>query len=276
MASGLRYARPMTSPVNIERRRLHRGRRCSRRSTAARARLPERVALLGRQRQRRLDRRRQRSGIAGRHAPAGDAMLHRLDRPAEIGGDHRPAHRLRLDHHPAERLGLRRGVHDDIGQHQRRRHVVALAGEAQPVGNAQRLGLTDQARGVAPAPLVRSHQHAAHVAPRHPRQRLDQHRLPLPAGQPARAAARPAHHPAAATPAPAAPSDRRDTAAGSNTAGIDAARDDPDARGIDPVARHDQLGDEAACRDHPLALRHHRVVAALERQVLAIGRRGRW
>ena len=73
-------------------------------------------------------------------------MLHRLHRAAEIGGDHRPPHRLRLDHHAAERLGLRRGVHHDIGQHQRRRHVVALADETQPVGDAQRLGLTDQAR----------------------------------------------------------------------------------------------------------------------------------
>ena len=67
-------------------------------------------------------------------------VLDRLDRTAMIGRDHRPRHRLRLDHHPAERLRLGRGVNDQIGQHQRRRHVVALAGEAQPTGDAEPLG----------------------------------------------------------------------------------------------------------------------------------------
>ena len=172
--------------------------------------------------------------------------------------------------------GSRGGVHDDVRQHQRRRHVVALADQAQPVGNAERLGLTDQPLGVAAAALVRPDQHAAHVAPGHARERLDQHRLPLPARSAAPAAARPSapsgsRH-ACASRAIRSPDDRVRI----EHRRIDAARNDPDARRIGPVARHDQLGDEAAGRDHPLALRHHRVVAALERQVLAVGRRGRW
>ena len=162
-------------------------------------------------------------------------------------------------------------MHHDVGQHQRRRHVVALAGETQPIGDTQRLGLTDQARRIAFAPLVRAHQHAAHIAPRHPGQCLDQHRLALPARQPAGQQQRPAHHPAAATPAPAAPSDRPTrrpdrTRAGSTPRGMTRMR-----VGSVPWRATIMLGDEAAGRDHPLALRHHRVVAALERQVLAVG-----
>ena len=70
-----------------------------------------------------------------------------------------------------------------IGQHQRRRHVVALPDQPQPVRHAQPLRLAHQPFGVAPPPLVGADQHAPHIPPRQPRQRVDQHRLALPAGQ---------------------------------------------------------------------------------------------
>ena len=51
---------------------------------------------------------------------------------------------------------------------------------------------------------------------------------------------------------------------------IDAARNDPDPRRIDLVLPAYHLGDVMAGGDHDLAFGHDRVVAALERQVLAV------
>ena len=144
-----------------------------------RGRRTQGAACVRRQRQHTLDRRGQRGGVAGRHAQPGDLVLDRLHRAAEIGGDHRARHRLRLDHHAAERLGLGRGVHHHVRQLQRRRHVVALADQAHPVGDAQRLRLAHQRGGVATAALVGADQHGNRVAARQPGQRRDQHPWPF-------------------------------------------------------------------------------------------------
>ena len=52
---------------------------------------------------------------------------------------------------------------DDVRQFQRRRHIVALARQAQPAGNAQGFCLAKHGGGIAPAPLIGSHEDAEHV-----------------------------------------------------------------------------------------------------------------
>ncbi len=206
----------------------------------------------------------QRRGVARRDAPAGAAGLHRLHRAAVVGRDHRAAHRLRLDHHAAERLGLDGGVDDDIGEHEGGRHVVAVADDAQIDAPAPRRLLQFAGEGFVLGGLA--HQHADRVAPG---QRLDEDRLALPAREP------PGQHdhrpPPRQPPLPRqrAHPFRRDRSSVEQRR-IDAAMDHPDALGGDPVAAFQQVRDEAADRDHPLAARHYRVVLALAREI-AVG-----
>ena len=197
-------------------------------------------------------------------------MLDRLDRGAQVGRDHGPAHGLCLDHHAAERFRLGRGMDDHVGQHQRRWHIMAFTHQTQPVGNAQRFGLADQAGGIAPSPLVRSHQHATHIAAGQARQRLDQHRLSLPTRQPP--GQQHDRGPVGQPPIQCQPRHpmTRDRAWIEHR-GVNAAWNDPDPRGVSAMLPVDQVSDEAAGHDHPLAVRHDRVVAALERQVLVVG-----
>ena len=253
MASGHTLRKSHDLPVNVERRRLHRGDRAA---AAARPRAPGAPSAsrcsAGSASAASIAAASAAGSPGGTRQPVTPCSTVSTGPPRSEAITGRPIACASITTRP-NASGSRGGMHDDVRQHQRRRHVVALAGETQPIGDAQRLGLTDQARRVALAPLVRSHQHAAHVAPRHPGQRLDQHRLPLPTRQPAgqqhdqRAIRQPPR-----LRQPLHPIARYDCRI--EPRGIDAARDDPDPGGIGPVARHDQLGDEAACGDHPLAL----------------------
>ncbi len=77
-------------------------------------------------------------GVAGRHEQAGDAVLDHLRDAAHVRRDHRPAQRHRLE--DREALGLAVGGQDrhvERGRH--RRHVVAAAGEDDPVRRSEQL-----------------------------------------------------------------------------------------------------------------------------------------
>ena len=207
----------------------------------------------------------QRRRVAGRHAPAGDALLHRLARGAEVGGDHRPGHGLRLDHRAAEGFRVGGGVDHHVGQQQRRGHVLGVAAEAHPFAEAE----FADARGERPAQAALAHQQRDRVAGQ-PRHRVEQHRLALPARQPAGQ-----HHHRAALRHVPRPAERGD--AGRRHGGgveaplVHAARDDAQPRRIGAVAGAQVLGDEAADGDDALAARHDGVVEALARPALVVG-----
>ena len=159
---------------------------------------------------------------------------------------------------------------DHVGEQQRRRHILTLTHQTHPIGNAQRFGLADQSGGIAPSSLVRSHQHAAHVAAGQARQGLDQHGLPLPARQPPRQ-----QYDRGPVGQPPLQGQSRHSMTSDRVRiehrWVHAARNDPDPRWVGVMLPVDQVGNEAAGRDHPLAMRHDRVIAALERQVLVVG-----
>ena len=88
---------------------------------------------------------------APRHRPAAPASRSRLSstvstRAAMRRGDHRPAHRLRLDDDAAEALGLGRGRDHDIGQHVGRRHVAAVVEDAESAPARAARDMRDRAR----------------------------------------------------------------------------------------------------------------------------------
>ena len=118
--------------------------------------------------------------------------------------------------------------------------------------------------------LLAADQDAAYIAPGEPGDRLDEIEPAFPPGQPARqhGDSKSIWDPPAQrelgnllTPNPAR------VEAGE----IDAARDRAQPVGLDPIGFSDMLADEVRDRDHPVAARHHRIVAVLERQIGVVG-----
>ena len=218
MASGTSLYKTHELPVNGQRRRLHGAHRIAAQHRGTRP-AAECLALRDGQRQRRLDRRRQRTGIAGRHTPAGHAML-RLSPPDRRGRRRSPAVPSPAPRSPRVRMPR-------AGSRRARRHRPASAPPAcrrirrpgaagrrrpalRPDGSAPRRSVG----GPDPIRPARSTRRAGTCAPT-PR--------PAPSGPSSRsggpAAAPPRRRPAAATCSPAAPPGRPMTAPGSNTVG---------------------------------------------------------
>jgi hypothetical protein len=63
-------------------------------------------------------------------------------------------------------------MHHDVRQTIRRRHIIALSHQPQPIGNAAAGRLLLQLPGVVVAPLMRAHQHGHHVAAAEPDNRV--------------------------------------------------------------------------------------------------------
>src|SRR5437762_13645515 len=111
--------------------------------------------------------------------------------------------------------------------------------------------------------LLAADQDAAYVASGEPGDRLDEIEPAFPAGQPARqhGDGKPIWDP----PAQRKLSDLLAPNPARIEAGeIDAARDRAQPVGLDPIDFSDVLADELRDCDHPVAPRHHRIVAALE------------
>ena len=81
-----------------------------------------------------------------------------------IGRDHRAAHCLRFDDHPAEPLGVGRGRDDDIGQGVGRRHILTVLDDPEHADQAMPLdrGLQFAAKTGA---LLGPDEKAAQIAP---------------------------------------------------------------------------------------------------------------
>ena len=123
---------------------------------------------------------------------------HGLARAAVIGGDHRAAHRLRLDDDAAERFGIGRGGDHDVGQHVGRRHVAAMVDEADDAVEAAARSIAPRApRGsrCGPASAPTSRQHRSRRP--QPGERLDQHESGPSSASAGPAASRSACRPAA-------------------------------------------------------------------------------
>ena len=109
----------------------------------------------------------QRLGVVGRDQQAGLAVLDHLGDAADIGRDDRARQGHRLEDRQALRLAVRR-QDGDVQRGGHGRHVVATAGEHDPVGDPQFAGLRFER--VAPAALaddqeVRVRDGAQHLGP---------------------------------------------------------------------------------------------------------------
>ena len=217
-----------------------------------------------------LERRRQRVRHRRADPPAGHAVLDRLRRrrrgrwrspagpspaPRSPRGRTPPA-RSRLDHH--------------VGQHQRRRHVVASPASA--AGRRRRaVRAADQLRRIARRPWSDADQHAAHIRRGQPRECLDQHALPFQResrpGSMTTAHARPAAAMPRASRRDAFAADRvRIEGAGSTPRGMTRMR-----AGSTPWRATIRSAMKWLMAITRSPLRHHRVVAALDGHVLAVG-----
>ncbi len=156
-----------------------------------------------------------------------------------------------------------------VGQQKGGRQVVGVAGHGDVVLQAEGCRLAAQLGGKGTAPRVTQQQREG-ARRRQPCQGLQQNPLPFPPADPRRQQQHRTilRHP----PGRAQGGDpRRVDGRRVEQAGVHAARDQPDARRIGVVPLPDQLGDEAGNGDHPLAARHHRVVATLAREILVVG-----
>ena len=86
-------------------------------------------------------------GIVGRDQEAGGAVGDGFGSAAVVAGDDDAGHGLGLDVGAAEGFGLERGGDDGVGDLIGGLHVVAIAGEAEAVGDAEFLGEFDEFAG---------------------------------------------------------------------------------------------------------------------------------
>jgi len=188
---------------------------------------------------------------------------------AMVGGHHHAADRLRLDDGAPKRLRLGRAIHHHIGQHHCRGHILDMPGQAQPRPHAQRFGQAHQAGGISPAPLVGAHEDAQHLLVAHLGQRLDEQFLPFPAGQPPRQ-----QHRGLPGIGPPSPGQLHRAVAqhggGIEHRGIHPAMDHPHPLLAHAIALTDQPSHVMAHGNHPVAARHHLVIAALQPVLLAV------
>ncbi len=94
-------------------------------------------------------------GVVRRHEQAGHAVLDHLGDPADVRRDDRPRQRHRLEDRQALRLAVGR-QDGDVERGGHRRHVVAAAGEHDPMGDPQLARL--RLERVAPAALADDQQ----------------------------------------------------------------------------------------------------------------------
>ncbi len=151
--------------VDLQRLQLHGVEREGVHHVGARA-LTHRGPLGRRQRQGLGDSLGEAHGVRRRYEPAGCGIAadagraqHGLGRSADVGGDDRRAHRLRLRGGTAEGFGLRRGDDCEVGCEKGRRHVVDVAGEAKVPIEPCRADRLQQRRPVAAAPLRIAGEH---------------------------------------------------------------------------------------------------------------------
>ncbi len=223
---------------------------------------PERVARRSWQVQGKGDDFCQGLGVAGGDTPAGVAIHDGFCGAAVVRGNHRLAHGLRLDDRAAEGFGLLAGADDDVGQHERGRHVIALAAEAQAVGKAERGGPGLESGTEAAVP----HEHADRILALHHGHGTQQGFAAFPAGEPAGQHDDPRafrQAPGLRQPVHAVAGDKIRV----ENAGVDAARYQPDAAFRDAQCKQ-PFGNKLADGDNALAARHHAVVQALARHVL--------
>ena len=181
------------------------------------------------------------------------------------GCDHRAAHGLRFDNHPTERLGIGRGGHHHVGQHEGSRHVAAIARKLNRRFEPSADDLFLQLLAIAATALIATDQNTAKPGPvGQARQRLDQDKLALPAGQP------PGQHdhPRIVRHAPLL--GKLDDPLGADGGGIesgdiDTARNHANPFGIGAVTLADLIADKLRNCDHPVAARHDRIIQPLER-----------
>ncbi len=187
-----------------------------------------------------------------------------------IGRDDRATHCLRLDDDAAEPLGSVRGGDDDVGEHQRRRHVVAILDELKNLAEAARVDRALELAAKGRAPLVRTDEEAEQVAPAERGDRGDEVELPLPACQ------SPGQHDDRPVVGQTPFLGELDQPLGGDALGIeagevDAAVDDAQPFRRQPIDGGGVLGDEMRDRDHALAAPHHRIVPAAQTRAVAIG-----
>ncbi len=185
-----------------------------------------------------------------------------------VGGQHHPAHYLRLDRRAAERLGLERGGDDDVGQQVRGRHVAAVTHQAHLVMQTRLVdGLLQLVAIAGPALVVagQEDQEVALALRLQPGGDLDHQLLALPAGQ---AAGQQDLDPRIVGRDPelfAEPVEPLGADHGRiEPRKIDAAGDGHHLGRVQPVLGQDVRAGVVGIGDHRLALGHHRVVPALE------------